>query len=85
MDLALTWNEGLQNWELLRSEWKSKSTKRQKSNCHIDPDTLYEELCGTDKEKDGKLSQRVPLPELVSVLVEGTFESENVYSYTGFM
>ena len=36
---------------------------------NINPDVLYEELFATDRS--GELSQKVPLPDLISVLVEG--------------
>ncbi|PRP82380.1 hypothetical protein PROFUN_10156 [Planoprotostelium fungivorum] len=63
-------HEGLQNWLAIRSQWtKTKMAPTiPKQEVHINPDALYEELLATDK--DGKLSQRVPLPELISVIAE---------------
>jgi len=69
-------NIGLQNWIALRDQWKSGTKPKttlngnsKRGNRPIDADLLYEELFSSDK-KDGSLSQKIPLPELISVLNE---------------
>lgn len=55
----------------MRKQWKgSRTANRPQHTKAINAELLYQELSATDR--DGALSQRVPLPELVGVLTEGT-------------
>ena len=69
---AIKVRSGYQAWLQLRKDWKSKkdpSTNTRKQQKLINSEVLYEELFET--ERDGPLSQRVPLPDLISILNEG--------------
>jgi len=67
-------NQGLQNWIALRNNWRSKGSPvlQQADQKTSQADVLFEELYS---DKEITFSQRIPLPELVSVLVE-VWESE---------
>src|SRR5689334_4778341 len=76
MTMAPPTFNGVENWNLLRNQWKSKKANTPKQPPKpINPDILYEELFSTNEKGTGTLSQKVALPELVSVLVEGITNS----------
>lgn len=67
-------NVGKENWLKLREEWKKpretsqSSLSQQRSNI-LNPDKILGEVLSENK-KD-KLSEVVPLPDIVSLLAEG--------------
>eukprot|EP01122_Echinamoeba_exundans_P014660 TRINITY_DN6683_c0_g1_i1.p1 TRINITY_DN6683_c0_g1~~TRINITY_DN6683_c0_g1_i1.p1 ORF type:complete len:104 (+),score=23.02 TRINITY_DN6683_c0_g1_i1:99-410(+) len=59
-------NVGYQNWLALRQEWKRRPDGWQPAKRKpIDADQTYEEL-----STHGQFSQKIPLPELVKLIVE---------------